>query len=185
MSITGRQAWIGLRRGVTWCWLIMVLLMTSFGPATAAQDATPAINDPTVLALARIYSEAWSSGDPAQVSALYAEDAVFEELVLDGVVTRNHAELEAFAGAAFSAFSEFAITVTDGFAAGDRVALEWVLSGTYTGQFGNLPPGTGQAVTIPGASIVTLDGDRIVHQREYWDVAMLLSQVDALPGPDA
>jgi steroid delta-isomerase-like uncharacterized protein len=116
------------------------------------------------------------------VSALYTDDAVFTELVLGGVATTNHDELEAFAGAAFDAFTDLAITVTDGFAAGDRVAIEWVLTGSYTGTFGNLPEGTGQAVEVPGASILELEDGSIASQREYWDVATLLSQVGALPG---
>jgi steroid delta-isomerase-like uncharacterized protein len=171
---------LGIRQVAT----VVAVLLTVAGLIVnaAAQEATPAIDDPAVAELATAYSDAWSSGDAEAVSALYTDDAHFAELVLGGVVTQGHDELETYAGAAFAAFSDFAITVNDGFAAGDRVAIEWVLSGRYTGQFGNLPPGTGQMVEVPGASVLILEEGQIAEQREYWDVATLLAQVGALPG---
>lgn len=146
-----------------------------------AQEATPVIADPALAALVAEHNVAWASGDPDLVIALYAEDALFEEIILGHPVARGHDEMSAYVGAVFDAFTSFAITVTDGFAAGDRVALEWVLTGAYTGQFATLPPGSGQAVEVRGASIIELDGDRIAYQAEYWDLAVLLSQVGALP----
>jgi steroid delta-isomerase-like uncharacterized protein len=186
-----QEAW-SARRVTTWkvsvhrFAAVVALLLTVAGSiltGVAAQEATPAIADPAVAELAMAYTDAWSSGDVRAVSALYTDDASFAELVLGGVVTQGHGELEGYAGAAFAAFSDFAITVHDGFAAGDRVAIEWVLSGRYTGQFGDLPPGTGQAVEVPGASVLILEDGQIAEQREYWDVATLLAQVGALPGP--
>jgi steroid delta-isomerase-like uncharacterized protein len=160
---------------------LVIGLVALFGPAIdsgAAQDASPAAAD--LPAFIVEYGTAWSSGDPDQVLALYAEETVFTEYVLDGVVATSHEELGAYAGAAFAAFTDFAITPTGGFIAGDQVAIEWVLSGSYTGTFGTLPPGTGQMVEVRGASIITLADGKIVSQAEYWDVATLLAQVGVL-----
>lgn len=173
--------WRTVRSGLFAGAFALAVIAGGSAARSAAQEATPAIDDPVLAALVAEYNAAWSSDNPSQVSALYTEDAVFEELVLGGVVTANHEELEAFADAAFGAFTDLAITVTDGFMAGDLVAIEWELTGSYTGTFGTLPQGTGQAVAVPGASILELDNGLIAHQREYWDVAMLLSQVGALP----
>ena len=147
--------------------------------ALAAQEATPASDVPQLLA---DYGMAWSSGDPERVVARFTEDATFEEVILGGVVTRSHAELRAYAATLFAAFPDFALTPTSGFIAGDRAALEWVITATYAGQFGELPPGTGQSIELHGSSILELDADRIRRASEYWDAATLLAQVGVLPG---
>ncbi len=150
------------------------------GPALAAQaqDASPAALPPILADL----GAAWSSGDPERVVALYAEDALFEEVVLGGAVTRGHDELRAYAAAVYAAFPDFASTPSGGFVTDDRAVVEWVLTGTYTGQFGTLPPGTGQRVEVRVASVLELEGNLIRRDAEYWDLATLLSQLGLLPG---
>ena len=66
--------------------LMSVVVMVLVGTVTptpaatiVAQEATPdaaAAIPPLLLA----WAEAWSSGDPAQVAALYAENGVYEEI---------------------------------------------------------------------------------------------------------
>ncbi len=149
--------------------------------AAQAQDASPAALPPVLAD----FGTAWSSGDPERVLALYAEDALFEVVVLGGAVTRGRDELRAYAAAVYAAFPDFASTPTCGFVAGDRAVVEWVLTGTYTGQFGTLPPGTGQQVEVRVASVLELEGGLIRHDAEYWDLATLLSQLGLLPGGGA
>jgi steroid delta-isomerase-like uncharacterized protein len=132
--------------------------------------------------LVAAYGVAWSSRDPARVMALYADDARFEEVVAGGAATHGHDGLAAYLAALFAAFPDFALTPTAGFLVGDQAAVEWTVTGTYRGRFGTLPPGTGQPITIRGASILEFDGDKIRSDREYWDAATLLAQVGALPG---
>jgi steroid delta-isomerase-like uncharacterized protein len=148
-----------------------------------AQAATPAASPAALPALVAAYGAAWSSRDPAQIAALYADDALFEEVVAGGAVTHGRGELTGYLSELFAAFPDFTLTPTAGFVAGDQVALEWTVAGTYRGTFGSLPPGTGQPVTIRGASILTIDGGKIRRDREYWDAATLLAEVGALPGP--
>lgn len=160
--------------------LIAGLLATMPFAVIHAQDATPVEGGQRIPSFLQEYTAAWSSGDSDRVLRLYDEDALFEELVLGGVVTRNHQELAAYADAAFGAFTDFAITVHWGIVKGNVMVAEWVLSGSYTGTFGDLPQGTGQQVEVPGVSIIEVENGLIKHQREYWDVAMLLSQVGVL-----
>ena len=153
------------------------------GPALAAraQDASPAASPGALPQIVADHGAAWSSGDPERVAALYADDALFEEVVLGGVVTHTADELRAYVGEVFAAFSGFALRPTAGFVAGDRAAVEWVITGSYTGQFGGLPPGTGQPIEFRGATILELNGGQIRRHSEYRDAAALLAQVGALP----
>ena len=52
---------------------------------------------------------------------------------------------------------------------GGLVALQWVLRGTNTGTLGDGTPGTGHRVTLPGASFVQVEGDKIRSERTYHD----------------
>jgi steroid delta-isomerase-like uncharacterized protein len=159
-----------------------VLVGTAPALANPAQDASRAGSVAALPQIVADYGAAWSSGDPTRVAALYADDALFEEVVLGGGVAHNPDELRAYAGEVFAAFSSFALTPTTGFASGDRVAAEWVITGSYTGQFGELPPGTGQPVEFRGATFLELADGQIRRDSEYWDAATLLAQVGALPG---
>ncbi len=153
-------------------------------PHGLAQDASPTAGALPPAAVA--YAEAWSSGDPDSVAALYAEDALFEEVVLDGAVTTNRDDLIAYVGAVFAAFPDFASTPSAAHEMGDVLVIEWVLSGTYQGTFGTLPPGTGQPVEVRIASVLEYDADGLIRRdSEYWDVATLLAQVGAMPGAEA
>jgi steroid delta-isomerase-like uncharacterized protein len=160
----------------------LVVLATGPVSGVRAQLATPAMTE-ALPAIVVAYGAAWSSHDPNQVAALYADDAQFEEVVAGGAVTRNRAELTAYLNDLFAAFPDFTLTPTAGFAADDHVALEWTVTGTYRGRFGALSPGTGQPVKIHGASMLDIDGGKIRSDREYWDAATLLTQVGALPAP--
>ena len=71
--------------------LAIVLLA---GPSLlGAQESSPSAEGSSILTE---YGEAWSSGDAAQVAALYTEDAVREDIPT-GTTSRGRAEIEAFA----------------------------------------------------------------------------------------
>lgn len=167
--------------------IVIVAALSFTGALTLgvrAQEASPATGELPQIAID--YATAWSSGDPEQVAALYAEDAVFEEVVLGGAVTTGRDELRAYADAVYAAFPDFTATPVSGFASGNQAVLEWILSGTYTGQFGPLPPGTGQEVEVRVATVLDLTDDGLIqHDREYWDFATLLTQLGVMPGAEA
>jgi hypothetical protein len=68
---------------------------------------------------------------------------------------------------------------------GACAAIEYVVTGTYTGQFPGLPPGGGQPFTIRAVSILELDRSTIRAEREYYDVYAFLVAIEALPAPAA
>jgi hypothetical protein len=88
--------------------LISTLYASSMVPVSHAQEATARSEAPPEIALA--FSESWSSSDPEQLIAIYAEDALFEEVVLGGAVTHGRDELRAYAGAVYAAFPDFTAT---------------------------------------------------------------------------
>jgi steroid delta-isomerase-like uncharacterized protein len=162
----------------------MILVAALFGGGipriSRAQDVFPQVDEMPEIAVA--FSEAWSSGNPEQLVAIYAEDALFEEVVLGGAVTHSRDDLRAYAEALYAAFPDFTATPVSAFNSGNRAVVEWVLTGSYTGQFGPLPQGTGQQVELRVATILELDDEGLIQRdSEYWDFATVLTQIGAMP----
>ena len=159
--------------------LVSTVYAGSMAPVSHAQEATARAEALPEIAVA--FSEAWSSGDPEELVAIYAEDALFEEVVLGGAVTHGRDELRTYAGVVYAAFPDFAATPVNAFASGNRVVVEWTLTGTYTGQFGSLPLGSGQQVAVRVATVLELtDRGLIQRDSEYWDFATVLTQLGVM-----
>lgn len=74
------------------------------------------------------------------------------------------------------AFPDFGIELTGGFVAGDRAAMEWVMSGTHARGLAGVPA-TGRRVLVRGATVLELRDGRVTHSRDYWDTATLLARM--------
>jgi steroid delta-isomerase-like uncharacterized protein len=75
--------------------------------------------------------------------------------------------------------SDFRIRILNIAGDGDRVAAEWVMEGTQTGEWPDSRI-TGEAFSVPGMSILELDRGRIRRGRDYWDLQDLLRQLGLL-----
>ena len=96
--------------------VVMLVLVGIMAPWTSSgvigQQGTPeAKSIPPMLAA---WAEAWSSGDPTQMAALYTEDGVYEE-VPTGVVARGPDEITAFIADIYAAFPNAQVTARRGF----------------------------------------------------------------------
>jgi steroid delta-isomerase-like uncharacterized protein len=134
------------------------------------------------------WADGWSAHDPERVASLYADDCVYEDVPL-GAVSRGRREL-ATLGRSFplcglggrpqDAFPDFGIELTGGFVAGDRAAMEWVMSGTHArGRPG--VPATGRRFRVRGATMLELRDGRVTRNTDYWDTATLLTQLGLMP----
>jgi steroid delta-isomerase-like uncharacterized protein len=68
--------------------------------------------------------------------------------------------------------------------ADDAVFGEARVIGTHNGEFNGIPA-TGKPIDIQMAAIFEFDGDRLLRETVYWDVATMLTQVGILPEPGA
>ena len=161
-------------------------LVTRLGAPTkaAAQEATPGPMPPLLEA----WAAAWSSGDVDQLVALYTPDALYEEVVDDGIVARGPKAIrEVLAGGPFAAFpDDLRIELLSGFAAGGWAAAEWRQTSTHTGDLPDFPA-TGRIVDFRGATIFELEGDKIRRDSEYFDWYTVMVQLGIVsePGTEA
>ncbi len=80
-------------------------------------------------------------------------------------------------------FSDWAITVEDQIAEGDRVATRWAASATNTGPLQGMPP-SGKPIQVTGVNVARFANGKIVETWSNFDMLTLLQQVGAIPTPE-
>ena len=126
------------------------------------------------------YLDAWNAHDAAAVARHMADDAIYEDVAL-GRVLRGPSEMASFVEEATRSSSDFRFEVVSLFTAGNDYANEWVMLGTNDRE-GRGVPATGRSFRVRGASIGRLNANgRIVENRDYYNLAELLTQLGMLP----
>ena len=64
----------------------------------------------------------------------------------------------------------------------DRIAIEWLVAGTHTGETPELPA-SGQALELQGTTLLTLDDNKIVEVSTFFDALSLAVQTSAAEPP--
>ena len=64
----------------------------------------------------------------------------------------------------------------------DRIAIEWLITGTHTGDRPELPA-SGNAIELEGSTFLTLEDDKIVEARTVFDGLSLAVQTGAAEAP--
>lgn len=124
------------------------------------------------------YIAAWLAHDKEGVVSFFAEDCVYEDMAL-GTLNRGKPELKAFVQATLAAIPDFTIEPKSVFATVDRLASEWIMTGTQTGDFPGLPA-TGKSFSVPVASIMEFQNGKIRRNTDYWNLASFQQQVGAM-----
>jgi steroid delta-isomerase-like uncharacterized protein len=132
---------------------------------------------------ARSYLEAVAARDlDAMMSHWDAEGT--EDLVSMGVL-RGQAEIRAFFAELFSAMPDLETTVRRLVADDRHAAVEWRMTGTFTGgQWQGLEP-TGGRVDMRGVDLLEIEDKRILGNTVYSDGAEIARQVGMLPAQDS
>jgi len=125
------------------------------------------------------HNAAWSSYDVEKIASFFTDDCVYEDVAV-GVVNRGKQELKAFVTATFTSFPDIKFELKSFFSAGDWAAIEWVMTGTHTGDLPGMPA-TGKSFSIRGASVRELRAGKISRNSDYWNLASLLQQIGILP----
>lgn len=119
----------------------------------------------TPLETLQAVCEAWNRLDIEALVALFAEDGLFEDpLVEDGSVTGPDAVREA-SGAGMAALSECEVTISKGLEQGEL--------GICEGLFRSKLADTGGAFDFPFVMVVELRDGKIGRLSEYFDTAPL------------
>jgi steroid delta-isomerase-like uncharacterized protein len=124
----------------------------------------------------RSYGDAWNGRDAHTLVAAFTKDGIFcNPHTYPGIGGDALAE---FVTAVWTAFPDFHLELLNGGEIEPGVlATHWLLTGTNTGQRIEGPP-PGRSVSIKGASIIQLEGDKIASDHTYFDRAAFDEQVE-------
>jgi steroid delta-isomerase-like uncharacterized protein len=91
-------------------------------------------------------------------------------------------DLRAWFGSLFRAFPDFEMVVEDMVAYGDKAAVRWSATGTFTGEekFQGIAA-TGAEVKLEGLDLLTIEDGQIVENRAYTDGMEMARQMGAMP----
>lgn len=120
------------------------------------------------------YRDAWNSHDASTLVAAFTKDGVF----CNPHTHPGGEALAEFVTAVWTAFPDLHFELLNfGEIRPGVVATHWSLTGTNSGQWNERPP-TDRSVSIKGASIIHLEGDKIASDQCYFDRAHLHRQLE-------
>ncbi len=103
--------------------------------------------------------------------------------VIHGVADmRVPEDLRTWFGNLFAAFPDFSFEVLDVLAEGEKAAVHWHATGTFSGsaRFEGLEP-NGGSVDVQGCDVLTVRDGKVVHNDAYMNGAEMARQLGALP----
>jgi steroid delta-isomerase-like uncharacterized protein len=103
--------------------------------------------------------------------------------VIHGVADmRVPEDLRRWFGELFASFPDFSFEVLDVLATGEKAAVHWHATGTFsgTGRFEGLAPNGGR-VDVQGCDVLTVRDGKVIHNDAYMNGAEMARQLGALP----
>ena len=116
-----------------------------------------------------------SQGNLDQLQNDYAEHAVVEDSMYPHPFV-GRAAILARKSAGMTAIPGLKITVTNRVVQGNQLTVEWVASGTHTGDYPGLGA-VGRAFAIPGVTVVVRQNGKIVRESLYYDMEEVRRQL--------
>ncbi len=91
-------------------------------------------------------------------------------------------DVKAWFGEIFAAFPDFEMNVVDMVAYGDKAAVRWVATGTFSGtaRFQGLSP-TGASIRLEGLDLLTIVDGKITENHAYTNATEIARQLGAMP----
>lgn len=133
-------------------------------------------------AFAKEWLEAWNAHDIDRILTYYTDDAYFEDVAAVGngwdVPLIGHQMIRESLVRLFKEMSDVEFKNVSVSGAGDRMVVEWIMTGTHYRDF------TGK-FSIQAVSVIKLKGDKIAWDRDYYDTYLLLSQLGMVPAVEA
>jgi len=125
------------------------------------------------------YLAAWNSHDTKKLLSFFTDDCVYEDVAL-GVLKRGKKELSDFINESFTGFPDLKFELRGCYFSAEWACREWVMTGTHSGDLPKLRA-TGRNISVRGAGISEVKGDKISRHTDYCDLVTLMRQLGVLP----
>jgi steroid delta-isomerase-like uncharacterized protein len=128
--------------------------------------------------IAREYTGAWNSRNFDRMRDLMHPDYTYTGG--DGQEQRGPEAGLAVVRMFATAFPDGRIDITNIREAGDTIVVEFIGRGTHRGDLMGIAP-TGKSITIPVCNVLEMRDGKIYREREYMDMATMLTQLGVMP----
>lgn len=122
------------------------------------------------------WADAWNTASPRKMAALFTEDGVYQDNAFQVAMT-GPAGAAQWVTITEQSIKNAHVDVVDAFREGNKIAVRWNFSGADTGAFAKDRPATGKSFNVPVTTVMDLNGGKIQHLTDYYNLADLLRQV--------
>lgn len=136
------------------------------------QSATLTERDQMKKKIRETFHQAWDRGNVDALDDIFTED--FQRRSTQSGESSTLEQFKAEIVDIRSAFPDLKTTIDSILIEGDKAAIYWHSTGTFTESFNGVPA-TGGHVVTHGSNLATLEGDRIAHEDVTWDARELLA----------
>lgn len=164
--------------GITAAGVGAIVAAASIPSASAPVARPPVYDDGTDhLQLHDQHLQNQTSGNTGALQNDYHENAIVEDsMYAQPFVGRN--AIMARKGTGMAAIPDLKINVVNRVVHGNQVSVEWVATGTHSGDFPGLAA-TGRSFSIPGVTVVVRHNGKITRESIYYNVAEVHRQLGA------
>ena len=128
----------------------------------------------TNLNIALRYFDAWNKRDAQAIKSLFIVEGTYQDPVVGLINIQN---IEQYTKNLWEAFPNLSFSIPTADEIGtDKVAAQWMMSGTNTGPFMGLPP-TGKKIVVPGSDFIEFQNGKIKSITGYFDSKATPSQL--------
>ncbi len=159
---------------------ILVFFVSLMTGITLAQQSKV---DTTIKHLLDKQFEAWSTNNPELIDEIFTEDGVYEDVAAD-FEAEGREKIKNLIKETLTAIPDFKVKLIQWFSSDNKLSCQWIMTGTQTGEFPNLPA-SGKSFSVRGTSVAVIKDGKFIRWSDYYDMYTFLSQLGAIPGQDS
>lgn len=162
---------------IVFCLVVTLFLLVG---TAAAQNANA---DTTIEKLLYRHIAAWSPTNVNTIDNVYTKNGIYEDVATRSIV-QGREKIKKLIKDTFAAIPDFKVKITRWFSTNNRLACEWIMSGTQTGTSPGGMPASGKSFSVRGTSIAQIENGKFKHWTDYYDRYTFLSQLKGTGEPD-
>jgi steroid delta-isomerase-like uncharacterized protein len=139
--------------------------------------------DTTIKHLMNQNFEAWSTNKPELIDEIFAEDGIYEDVAAD-YEAEGKDQIKNLIKSTLAAIPNFKVKLIQWFSSDNKLACQWIMTGTQTGDFPELKA-SGKSFSVSGASVAVIKDGKFVRWSDYYDMYTFLKQLGVIPDQDS
>ena len=134
------------------------------------------------LLIRRYFEDFWDHRTFGLAGEIFATTFVFHAPIVPAGIHGADEYRQRVVTPLLTAFPDLQFTPGEAVTEGDRVAMQFMMSGTHQGPFEGIPP-TGKRFAVPGMVLAHVAAGKIAELRGVFDGVGMMQQLGVLPAP--